>query len=123
MPLFKRNATGVGQATSELTQAEIERQTVNRDVRAQVRALLAKLESLRTRVRRLQESVLPKLADNQQLSTKSQRAGQIGLLELIVVSRQTLDARRDLIDALTDYQTTRLSLELAAGWSLEGMKP
>lgn len=123
LPLFKRNATGVGQATSELTQTEIERQTVNRDVRAQVRALWAKLESLRTRVRRLQESVLPALADNQELSTKSQRAGQIGLLELIVVSRQTLDARRDLIDALTDYQTTRLSLELAAGWSLEGMKP
>lgn len=123
LPLFKRNATGLGQATSELAQAEIERQTVNRDVRAQVRALSAKLESLRTRVRRLQELVLPALADNQRLSTKSQRAGQIGLLELIVVSRQTLDARRDLIDALTDFQTTRLSLELAAGWSPEGIKP
>ena len=58
--------------------------------------------------------MLPALADNQQLSIKSQQAGQIGLLELIVVSRQSLDARRDLIDALADYQSTRIALELAA---------
>lgn len=122
LPLFKRNATGVGQAASELTQAEVEHQAISRDVRAQVRALWAKLESLRARVGRLQESVLPTLADNQQLATKSQRAGQIGLLELIVIHRQTLDARRDLIDALVEHQITRFALELAAGWSPEGME-
>lgn len=117
LPLFKHNAAGIGQARSELSQAEVERAAGTRDAQAQVRTLWAKLESLRARVRRLQETVLPALADNQQLSLKSQRAGQIGLLELIVVSRQALDARRDLIDALTDLQTTRLALELAAGWA------
>jgi outer membrane protein, heavy metal efflux system len=60
---------------------------------------------------------MPALTDNQQLSVKSQRAGQIGLLELIVVNRQALDARRDLIDALADYQATRYALEAAAGWA------
>ena len=39
---------------------------------------------------------MPALDDNQTLSLKSQRAGQIGLLELIVVNRQALDARRDV---------------------------
>ena len=75
------------------------------------------LQSLQARVRRLQESVLPALADNQQLSIKSQRAGQIGLLELIVVNRQALDARRDLVEALADLQTARFALEAAAGWN------
>lgn len=114
-PLFKRNAAGIGQASSELAQARIERETVLRDTRAQVYTQWAKLQSLQARVRRLQDSVLPALAENQQLSIKSQRAGQIGLLELIVVNRQALDARRDLVEALGELQTVRFALEAAAG--------
>ncbi|MEN9544238.1 MAG: hypothetical protein RLZZ598_1071, partial [Pseudomonadota bacterium] len=116
LPLFKRNATGIGQASSELSQTRIEREAAARDSRAQVYTLWAKLQSLQARARRLRESVLPALADNQQLSVKSQRAGQIGLLELIVVNRQALDARRDLVDALAELQSVRYALEAAAGW-------
>jgi cobalt-zinc-cadmium efflux system outer membrane protein len=123
LPLFKRNSTGIGAAQTELTQVQIERQAAQRDARASVSSLWTRLASLEDRIRRLQESVLPALADNQQLSIKSQQAGQIGLLELIVVSRQSLDARRDLIDALADYQSTRIALELAAGWPQEGTQP
>jgi len=122
LPLFKRNQAGIGQATTDLEQAHIERQAGIRDTRASVTALWLKLNSLETRVQRLQESVLPALDDNQSLSLKSQRAGQIGLLEMIVVNRQVLDARRDLIDALTEYHATRVALELAAAWPLEGTK-
>lgn len=123
LPLFKRNASGIGQATTELSQTRIERQAVARDARAQVSGLWIRLASLEARVKRLQTSVLPALEDNQQLAAKSQRAGQIGLLELIVVNRQGLDARRDLLDALTDYHATRIALERAAGWSQDGTTP
>ena len=123
LPLFKRNAGGIGQASSELSQARIEREAATRDLRAQVYTLWAKVQSLQARVRRLQDAVLPALADNQQLSVKSQRAGQIGLLELIVVNRQALDARRDLIDALGDLQAARYTLEAAAAWPQPGNQP
>lgn len=123
LPLFKRNSAGIGQAQTELTRVQTERQAAQRDARAGVSGLWLRLASLDERIRRLQQSVLPALEDNQQLSLKSQRAGQIGLLELIVVSRQTLDARRDLIDALADYQSTRIALELMAGWPQEGTQP
>lgn len=122
LPLFKRNQAGIGQAATDLEQARIERQAGIRDTRASVMTLWVKLSSLETRVQRLRESVLPALDDNQSLSLKSQRAGQIGLLEMIVVNRQVLDARRDLIDALTEYHATRVALELAAGWPMEGNK-
>jgi cobalt-zinc-cadmium efflux system outer membrane protein len=120
LPLFKRNASGIGQARSELSQVQIEREAALRDTRARVSSLWLKLTSLESRVKRLQGSMLPALADNQQLSVKSQRAGQIGLLELIVVSRQALDARRDLNDALSDYHATRHALEAAAGYPIDG---
>lgn len=120
LPLFRRNAAGVGQASSDLTSAQIERETGVRAAQSDVRALWSRLQSLQARVQRLQASVVPALNDNYQLSVKSQRAGEIGLLDLIVVNRQALDARRDLLDALLEYQTTRAALEAAAGWSAEG---
>lgn len=115
LPVFRRNDAAIGQASTDLTQAQIEREAARRDLDSQVRVLWYRLQSLKQRVQRLKGSVLPTLADNEQLSLKSQRAGEIGLLELIVVNRQTLDARRDLIDALVDFQTTRIALEHAAG--------
>ena len=123
LPIFKQNAGNIGQASSALTQAEVSRAAAVRDTQAQVHALWTKLLSLKARLDRTQDRVLPALLDNQQLSVKSQKAGQINLLELIVVNRQALDARRDLIDTLLDYQSTRIALELAAGWPPEGVAP
>ena len=120
LPLFNRNRGAIGQALTDRTQAELDRQTTTRDLQGSVIALFAKLNSLEARVRRLQDSVLPALEENQQLSQRSRGAGQIGLLELIVVNRQALDARRDLIDAMTEYQSVRIALELAAGRPLQG---
>jgi cobalt-zinc-cadmium efflux system outer membrane protein len=120
LPLFKRNDAAIGQAMSEATQAEIERASATRDGQAQVRRLWSRLESQRERVARLQRAMLAASADNQQLAAKSRQAGQIGLLDQLLVNRQALDAERDLNDALAEFHTTRIELEYAAGWSQEG---
>jgi cobalt-zinc-cadmium efflux system outer membrane protein len=118
LPVFKRNAAGIGRATTELTHSQIEREAAVRDVQAQVRALWLRLDSLRARVDRLSNQVLPRLDENQRLSTSSYRAGEIGLLQLLVVNRQLLDARRDYLDALAEFVQTRIALEAAAGMSV-----
>lgn len=123
LPLFKRNDSGIGQARTELEQARIERQAESRGAQAQVATLWAKLQSLTARVERLRSSVLPALQDNETLSLKSQKAGQISVLDLIVVNRQALDARRDLVDAELEFELTRLALEAAAGWPAERNAP
>ena len=119
LPLFRRNATGVGRANTELAQAQIDRQTTERDVRATVIALWQRLESLRSRVKQLNEAVLPGLDDNQRLYTKAFRAGEIGLVQLLLVNRQLLEGRRDLLDATRDLRLTVVELEAAAGLSRE----
>ena len=116
LPLFRRNATGIGRATTELTQAQVQQQAAQRDARAQVLALWERWENLKTRVKRLSESVLPSLEENQHLSSVSFRAGEIGLLQLLLVNRQVLDGQRDLLDARTDLRLTQVTLEAAAGW-------
>ena len=117
LPLFQRNAAAIGSASTQTSQARIERETAERDLPAQIHAQWTRLEILRQRVDRLQRSMVPALQANEELSQKSLKAGQISLLELIVTRRQSLDAQRDLVDAQLDYQTTRLALEADAGWT------
>lgn len=116
LPLFRRNDTGIGRAMTELTQVQVQQQAVQRDARAQVLALWARWENLKTRVQRLSASVLPSLEENQHLSSVSFRAGEIGLLQLLLVNRQVLDGQRDLLDARTELRLTQVSMEAAAGW-------
>lgn len=116
LPLFRRNDTGIGRATTELAQAQVQKQAVQRDARAQVLALWERWENLKTRVKRLSESVLPSLEENQHLSSVSFRAGEIGLLQLLLVNRQVLDGQRDLLDARTELRLTKVAMEAAAGW-------
>ncbi len=117
LPLFRRNAAGIGRATTELTQTQIERQAAVRDTRAAVLALWQRLDSLRARVKRLEQLVLQRLQENQRLSVAAYRAGEISLTQLLLATRQVLDTRREVLEAMTDLALTRVELEQAAGWS------
>lgn len=123
LPIFRRNAAAIGQAQAEATAAEVERLAGTRDAEAQVRRLWLRLSSQADRVQRLQRAMLPAALDNQQLAARSRQAGQIGLLDQLVVNRQALDAERELNDALADLQATRIELERAAGWPHQGTAP
>ena len=116
LPLFHRNDTGIGRAMTELTQVQLQKQAAQRDLRAQVLALWERWENLKARVKRLNESVLPSLEENQHLSSVSFREGEIGLLQLLLVNRQVLDGQRDMLDARTELRLTQVTLETAAGW-------
>jgi len=120
LPLFKRNDAAIGQAMTDMTQAEVERASVLRDTDSRVRQLWSRLASQRERIQRLQRVLVPASTDNQQLSAKSREAGQIGLLDQLIVNRQAIDAERDLIDLLAEMHTTRIELEYAAGWPQQG---
>ena len=120
LPLFRRNDAAIGQAMSEATRAEIERAATTRDAQAQVRRLWSRLESQRERLARLQRAMLAASTDNKRLAERSRQAGQIGLLDQLLVHRQALDAERDLNEALAEYHATRIELESAAGWSQQG---
>jgi len=60
LPLFKRNDAAIGQALTDLAQAELELASATRDTQAQVRRLWSRLVSQRGRVQRLQRTMLAK---------------------------------------------------------------
>lgn len=119
LPLFRRNAAGIGRASAELTQAQIEKTTVVRDARAEVIAVWQRRESLRDRVQRLAGAVRPRLEENLSLSRRAFQDGEIALPQLLLVQRQTVDAQRDLVEAQLELRLAQIELELAAGWPVE----
>lgn len=84
--------------------------------RATVLALWQKRESLRGRVKQLDQVVLQRLNENKRLSVAGYRAGEISLTQLLLATRQVLDTRREVLEAMIDLALVRIQLEQAAGW-------
>lgn len=115
LPLFHRNASAIGRASMELTQVQIEREATLRNTNANVTSTWQKLQNLTSRVEALQSAVLPALEENQRLSALSLQAGEIGLVQLLLVNRQLLEGRRDLIDAQTELRLAQILLFQTSG--------
>ncbi len=116
LPLFRRNAAGVGRAMTELTQASIDRSATQRNTRIELLALWDRYEKLKVRVARLQETVVPRLEENLRLSQTSLQAGAIGVSAWILAQRQVLDGQRDLVEARATLRLLQADLEATAGW-------
>jgi outer membrane protein, heavy metal efflux system len=117
LPLFKRNAEGIGQAYADLSRTRIEREAAARDMRGSIETVWERMSNLTARLQRLNEIVLPRLDENARLAQVSYRSGEISISELLLANRQIVDVRRDILDATAEYETTRILLEEVAGWS------
>ena len=118
IPLFRRNAAGIGQAATELAHVEIDRVAFTRNAKTAIQAAWQRRQSIEARVQRLNEEVSPKLEENLRLSQLAFQNGEIGLPQLLIVQRQTIDAQRDLVEALRDLRLTQIELEYTAGWPI-----
>jgi len=58
---------------------------------------------------------LPSVLDNEALAARSYEAGEIGLLELLLLRREAFDARVSTIDRQLEVAVSAMELELAAG--------
>lgn len=121
LPFFKRNQANIGRALTQRDQAVIDREVGLRGGEALVRELWLRLQKLEARVANLRSSTLARLDDNLSLSRKAYQAGEIGIVQLVLVNRQAVDARRDYLEALGEYTQIRIALEKAAGLHSAGL--
>ena len=115
LPFFRRNQASIGRALTERDQAIIDREVGLRGGEALVRELWARLAKLEARLGGLRSTTLPRLDENLSLSRKAYKAGEIAIVQLVLVNRQALDARRDYLETLGEYTNVRIALEKAAG--------
>ena len=121
LPFFKRNQANIGRALTQRDQAVIDREVGLRGGEALVRELWLRLQKLEGRVANLRSSTLARLDENLSLSRKAYQAGEIGIVQLVLVNRQAVDARRDYLEALGEYTQIRIALEKAAGLHSAGL--
>ncbi|HSI46007.1 MAG TPA: TolC family protein [Methylophilus sp.] len=116
LPLFRRNGAGIGRATAEYTQSEINRTSLTRNAKAAIQAAWLRRENIRERVSRLDKEVYPRLEQNLKLAKIAFENGEIGLPQLLILQRQAVDAQRDIIDAQKDIRLVQVELEYLSGW-------
>jgi cobalt-zinc-cadmium efflux system outer membrane protein len=112
LPVFNRGQESTALATAKLARLRAEREALIRTIETEVRGALATYDALRTAAQRYEQTVLPLIEENERLALESYDVGQVGLAELLAVRRDSLDARRTLVDQLVE--TRRAEIELRA---------
>jgi cobalt-zinc-cadmium efflux system outer membrane protein len=115
LPLFNRNQAARGEAAARVIQLEIELEAIDRQVRQDVLTALARVEAARAAADGYQSDVVKAMQENLDLSAESYRAGKIDFLQLLVIRRQTLEARGEYIDVLEELNAARAQLDRALG--------
>jgi cobalt-zinc-cadmium efflux system outer membrane protein len=114
-PLFQRGQEAMAVATAQLARLHAERDALTRTIDAEVRGAAASLDALRDAAAEYERTVLPLVAQNEQLALESYEAGQIGLGDLLLVRREALDARRAFIDQLIETRLAEVELRAKSG--------
>ena len=113
LPLYRRNDAGVARAIAERTQAETEYRAALNGAQAELAGLLDRYRTLEERTQRLVTEVLPALDENLRLSRRARQAGEIAVPQLLLVTRQAIDARRELLDAQLEQRLVATAIEAA----------
>lgn len=115
LPLFDRGQGLRGEAAARLRRAQLElevaRRTATLEVHAAERVLAQRLAS----VEALEREALPLLDANEALARRSYEAGQIGLVELLLVRREVLETRIEYLDHVLEAAIAGIELEATAG--------
>ena len=114
LPLFSKGqeqrAAGSARATRLRSELESARARIDAEVRGAFDAYMRRLSALRI----LEADAVTGLDENEQLTTRSFEAGQLGLPDLLLIRRETLDTRFQYLDALLEAALARIDLDASA---------
>jgi cobalt-zinc-cadmium efflux system outer membrane protein len=114
LPLLSRGqeqrAAGSARAARLRSEFEAGRARIDAEVRAAFDAYNLRLSALRI----LEADAITGLDENEQLTTRSFEVGQLGLPDLLLIRRETLDTRFQYLDALLEAALARIDLDASA---------
>jgi len=116
LPVFDRGQQlrATGQARANRLRTEVEAR--KRVLRNQLQSALA-VHDLRLAAASELSANSGRLADNEALARRSYEVGQIGLAELLLLRRESVDSRREWLDSLLELAQARAELDSLAGGS------
>lgn len=115
VPVFRRGQELSAETGARLIRLRAERDALRRTIEAEVQGAVASFDALRTAAADYQRIVLPLVEENERLAMESYEVGQIGLGDLLLVRRESLDARRSLVDQLIETRLAEGELRANTG--------
>jgi len=115
LPLFNRNQAARGVAAARQEQAARALEALTRSVRAEVALATSRLSAAQAGAQAYAGGLLAGLEENMQLVTDAYRAGKVDFFQLLVIRRETLEARIGHVDALEELQAAKAGLSRAIG--------
>ena len=115
LPVFQRNQAGRGVAAARLEQSERAVEALEREIRTEVVVAVERLRAASAAATAFGGAALTSVAENLQLVTEAYRAGKVDFFQLLVLRRETLDARASYLSALEELAAAQAELKRAAG--------
>lgn len=115
LPTFNRNQAARGVASAGLVQAEVSLQATERRVKQEVALASLRLQAAQASAQSFEGEVVTAMQENLSLINTAYEAGKIDLFELLLVRRDTLQAKREHIEALEEVRAAEAELARALG--------
>jgi cobalt-zinc-cadmium efflux system outer membrane protein len=115
LPFFNRERGNIAEAASRRSQARLEREALEMDIRREVVLAYRRYQAARQSVDVLQSGVLKPNQDSSQIVQLAYRLGELRLLDVINQERMVVDAESSYIDAQNQYDRALTDLLLAIG--------
>ncbi len=115
LPLFDRNQSEIAEARARARLAELAVDAARLDIERHVRAAFAEYQAARDVAALSEGDTVDGHVRNLDLLRASFEEGNVGLIEVLLVQRELIAARRDAIEAAADLHAARAELELAVG--------
>jgi cobalt-zinc-cadmium efflux system outer membrane protein len=111
LPFFTRNMDGVRAAEADAEAARLETVAARLKSEGHIRRLYARLETAATKSNRLKQVILPAAERTLNLVKEANKQGKAGYLDVLEARRTLLDARYQIIETVTEYDSFRIDLE------------
>lgn len=115
LPFFAKGQEQLAAGSARAARLRAELDAARTQIGTAVRAAFDTCNRRLAAVRILETEALVGLDENEQLTTRSFEVGQIGLPELLLIRRETLDTRFQYLDALLEAALARIELDASAG--------
>lgn len=110
LPFYTRNRNGVRAAEADAEAARLDATAARIRIEGHIRHLYARLETLAVKNDRLKTSVIPAADRTLGRVREAHKLGKAGYLEVLEARRTLVDARYQIIETVTEYQS--MSIEL-----------
>lgn len=115
LPLFSKGQEQIATGLARARRAELERGVVVTELEVRARSAQTVFQMRVAAAEPLERDVMPGLEENERLARRSFEVGELSLPDLLVIRREFIDTRVQLVDALADAAMASIDLQAAAG--------